>query len=104
MGYFVAPSPPTELTPNNLDGEERWAMYFSRIIDVCQSQEESDYVYQYWADCINSRNYRPIPPPPQTIDQGSIYHSIIKRASSVPAPPPATPKPRPSDLGKSWII
>lgn len=78
------------LTPQSLNPENKWAKYFSNCIDACQFPEEIDCVYQYWADCINSGKYRPMPPPPQSIDVESAYHSAIKRAYSIPAPPHVT--------------
>ncbi len=93
----LRPQTPSPLAPNNLDGEESWARYFSDLIDNCQFPEGIDHIYQHWADCINLGDYTPPPSKLQTLSDGS-YYLIMTRAASIPAPPPATPKPPPSAL------
>jgi hypothetical protein len=76
-----------------LTEEDQWAKYFCRVMDACESPKEIDYVYQYWAECINMEKYRPFAPPPIKPNWESVRESVLLKASSIPAPPPATPIP-----------
>jgi hypothetical protein len=68
MGYYVAPAPLNELTPNNLDEERKWSEYFSRIIDQCSTNEQIDAVYDHWSNCINADKFKAIPTSFKKID------------------------------------